>query len=122
MSPQNLSKIAAQKIILLTNQGRKTGKPHKVELWFALNENKLYLSHEGQETDWIKNIKKNERVSFEIGGRNFKGRATQLRDSVELWTAKTALYEKYIGKASREVIEDWFSLSTLFFIQPADTN
>lgn len=122
MSNQHLAEVAAEKLILLTSRGRRTGKPHIVELWFAINGNKLYLSHEGEETDWIKNLRRNDQVSFEIGGRCFKGRAHQLKDSTELWMAKKALYEKYYGKVSREIIEDWFSLSTLFLIEPTDTN
>jgi len=90
-----------------------------VELWFALNSDKVYLSHEGKETDWMKNVKRNDQVSFEISGKNFNGTARLLESNTEeAWEAKVALYEKYYGKASKEVIEDWFSLSKLLLIQP----
>jgi len=83
----------------------------------AVSGGKVYLSHEGQETDWMKNIKKHERVAFEIAGKNFTGKARYLEDREdEAWAAKVALYEKYYGKASKEVIEDWFSLSRLLLI------
>jgi hypothetical protein len=82
----------------------------------------MYLSHEGEETDWIKNIRKNEQVSFQIGRRKFKGKACHLKEPAEAWAAKVALYEKYYGKASKEVIEDWFSLSRLFLIEPTTSN
>lgn len=79
----------------------------------------MYLSHEGEETDWMKNIRKNSRVSFEIGRRNFMGTARYLEDHPEeVELAKTLLYEKYYSKEAREVIEDWFSLSRLFVIEP----
>ena len=111
-------KVVSQKFIHLTTRGRKTGKPHTVELWFAVSNGKVYLSHEGEETDWMKNIKHEEEVSFEIGERNFTGKARYIRDHAEeAWTAKAALYEKYYGKAAREVIEDWFSLSRLLGIE-----
>jgi len=88
-----------------------------VELWFAFSGGKVYLSHEGEETDWIKNIKENEQVTFEIAGKSFTGKARYLRDSEDkAWIARVALYEKYYGKASKEVIEDWFSLSRLLLI------
>jgi len=122
MSNKHLAEVATRKIILLTTLGRKTGKPHTVELWFALHRNKIYLSHEGDETDWMKNIRKNEQVSFEIERRKFKGRAYRLKEPAEMWTAKLALYEKYYGKASKEIVEDWFSLSTLFLIEPTISN
>jgi deazaflavin-dependent oxidoreductase (nitroreductase family) len=118
MMKENLAKIASQQTLQLTTQGRKTGKNHRVEVWFAVNEDKVYLSHEGRETDWMRNIKKNGRVFVEIGGTDFEGSARYVQDGTdESWTGKVALYEKYYGKASKEIIQDWFSLSRLVIIQ-----
>ena len=118
MSSQNLTKTGSQKLIHLTTRGRKTEKLHTVELWFALSGGKVYLSHEGEETDWMKNIREHEKVAFEIGGTCFNGKARHLEDiTEEAGTAKVALYEKYYGKASKEVIKDWFSLSKLVSIE-----
>jgi deazaflavin-dependent oxidoreductase (nitroreductase family) len=118
MSKDDLVKVASRKLIHLTTRGRKTAKLHMVELWFAVHDGKVYLSHEGEETDWMKNIKKNSQVSFEIGGVNFTGRARFLGDrGNETEIGKVALYEKYYGKATREVIEDWFCLSRLLMIE-----
>ncbi len=113
----DLSGIAAEKFIHLTTKGRKTGKRHTVELWFALSGARVYLSHEGKETDWMKNVEKDSKVGFEIGERHFTGSARLLEDSTEeAWSGKVALYEKYYGIASDEIIEDWFSLSKLVAI------
>jgi hypothetical protein len=91
-----------------------------VELWFAVRNGKVYLSHEGSETDWMKNIKNNDQISFEIGGKNFTGRAHLLENGIEeAWEAEVTLYEKYYGKAAKEIIEDWFSLSRLIAIEPS---
>jgi len=114
----DLARVASEKHIHLTTEGRKTGRPHTVELWFAVDDGKVYLSHEGKETDWMKNIKKNSQVSFEIGEKNFTGKARYVEDHTdESEIAKVALYTKYHGKAAREVIEDWFSLSRLLVIE-----
>ena len=115
----DLAEVASKKLIHLTTKGRKTGKPHTVELWFAVHGDKIYLGHEGEETDWMRNIKKNDMVTFKIGGKNFHGKTRYLENGTsEAEKGKLALYEKYYGKATREVIEDWFSLSKLFAIQP----
>jgi deazaflavin-dependent oxidoreductase (nitroreductase family) len=112
-----LARVASEKFVHLTTTGRRTGKPHTVEVWFAVNDGKLYLSHEGEETDWMKNVKNNGQVAFEIGGNGFTGNARYLDElEEEAWTGKVALYEKYYGKASKEVIQDWFSLSRLLLI------
>ncbi len=114
----DLAAVASEKLVHLTTRGRKTGESHTVELWFAVDNGKVYLSHEGKETDWMKNIKKNSQVCFEIGGKNFSGKARYLEDHTdEAEIAKVALYEKYHGKAAKEVIEDWFSLSKLLVIE-----
>jgi deazaflavin-dependent oxidoreductase (nitroreductase family) len=114
----DLEKVASQKFIHLTTIGRTSGKSHMVELWFAVRNGRVYLSHEGKETDWMKNIKRNGQVSFEIGSKNFDGRARYLEDGTdEAWTGKVVLYEKYYGKATGDVIEDWFSQSRLLLIE-----
>jgi len=115
-----LMKVRSQKFIHLTTKGRKTGRPHRVELWFAASDGKVFLSHEGKETDWMKNIKQNGEVSFEIGGENFTGKGHYIeKDQDEAWQCKVALYEKYYGKAAKAVIDDWFSLSKLIAIVTA---
>ena len=115
---EDLVKVAARRLIHLMTTGRRTGRPHTVEVWFAVRDGKVYLSHEGEETDWMKNIRKNSQVSFKIGGEHFAGRARYLEEGTdEAWTGKVALYEKYYGEASRDVIEDWFSLSRLLVIE-----
>jgi len=116
----DLMKVRSQKFIHLTTKGRTTERPHTVELWFAVSDGKVFLSHEGKETDWMRNIKQNGEVSFEIGGKNFTGKAHYVEaQAEEAWQCKVALYEKYYGKATKEVIEDWFSLSKLIAIEPA---
>jgi deazaflavin-dependent oxidoreductase (nitroreductase family) len=120
MVDSDLAKVASRKFIHLTTTGRKTRRPHTVELWFALSDGKLFLSHEGEETDWMRNIQENGQVAFEIGGRNFAGKCHYVDgQSDEAWKCKVALYEKYYGKAARDVIEDWFSLSKLLAIEIA---
>lgn len=120
MAGEEVQKVGSQKLIRVTTTGRKTRKPHTVELWFALKNGKVYLSHEGSETDWMKNIRHSDRVSFEIGGENFTGKARLLENgSAEAWDAEVALYEKYYGKAAKEIIQDWFSLSKLIAIEPS---
>jgi hypothetical protein len=110
------SKVADDKYIYLTTRGRKTGNPHMVELWFAIAGKKIYLSHEGVYTDWMKNILKDNRVEFRIGKIQFKGNA-RIAESGEIFElGKRALYLKYYGKADKDTIDDWFSESTIIEI------
>jgi deazaflavin-dependent oxidoreductase (nitroreductase family) len=118
MDKEDLLSVMSRRLIHLTTRGRKTGEFHTIELWFAVSNGNVYLSHEGDETDWMKNIKKNGAITFGRGGKNFTGEARYAKGHTgEAWTGKVALYEKYYGKASKEVIEDWFSLSKLVVIE-----
>ena len=97
----------------LTTKGRKTGKPHRVEIWFAFANGRIYASHEGEHPDWIKNLEEKDRVQIEIGSLKCDAIATIAREDDSLQLAKRSLYEKYYRPASKETIDDWFSLSTV---------
>jgi deazaflavin-dependent oxidoreductase (nitroreductase family) len=110
------------KFIYLTTIGRKSGRQYTKELWFAKAGRKFYLSHEGDRTDWMKNIAKNPNVSAKIGSITFaaKGRLVPAEDEARE-TGKKSLYEKYYGPASKDVIDEWFELSTVVELTPVDS-
>jgi hypothetical protein len=112
----DFSRVADEKYIYLTTRGRKTGKPHTVELWFAIAGKKIYLSHEGACTDCMKNILKDGRVEFKIDNMQFKGNARISKSGEAFELGKHALYLKYYGKADEDTINDWFSESTIIEI------
>jgi hypothetical protein len=110
---KDLARLASEKYLYLTTNGRKTGKCHTVELWFAVAEGKIYLSHEGDYTDWIRNILKDDNVEFKIRGVTLRGKARIVEKDGAFDVGKHALYHKYKGEASKDVIEDWFSESNV---------
>ena len=112
----DIASVANEKYIYLTTIGRRTGRPHTVELWFAVAQGNLYLSHEGKYTDWMKNILSNNRVSFTIKSLNGEGTARIVDGGDAFETGKSALYRKYYGEARKDVIDDWFSESTVIEI------
>jgi hypothetical protein len=64
LSRRELTNIKQEKHLYLTTVGRVTGRQHTVELWFAVSEGKIYLSHEGAPTDWMKNLCKTDQVEM----------------------------------------------------------
>jgi hypothetical protein len=109
----DISGVADENYIYLTTKGRRTKHPHTVELWFVFSHGKIYLSHEGKYTDWMRNLLKDERVEFRIRDLQFKGRAQMIKKGKAFDIGIHALYLKYYGKASEEIINDWFSESTV---------
>lgn len=112
----DLTRVAEEKYIYLSTRGRRTGTLHTVELWFAIDNGRIYLSHEGAYTDWMKNILKNDHVEFRVGKNQFRGKARIVKNEETFNIGKHALYLKYYGKASEEIIDDWFSESTVIEI------
>jgi len=113
LDSNNIEAVKNEKFIFLTTTGRRTGKPHTVELWFAFAGGKIYLSHEGEYTDWMKNITKNDRVGVRIDSLNFDAAARIVKEGNSRELGEKALYEKYYGPATKEKIDDWFELSTV---------
>lgn len=110
--------LRKEKLIYLTTTGRRTGRPHTVEIWFAYADGRIFLSHEGKHTDWMKNIRHKARVHARIGPLDFEARAAVVKESKDLELGKTSLYEKYYGPATRAKIDDWFELSTILELAP----
>jgi deazaflavin-dependent oxidoreductase (nitroreductase family) len=56
--------------LYLTTIGRKSGKPHQIEIWFVERAGRYYMVNEGGSGDWVKNIRSIPTVTFSIGTRN----------------------------------------------------
>jgi deazaflavin-dependent oxidoreductase (nitroreductase family) len=98
--------LANQPYCYLTTTGRVTGKPHTIEIWFALEGNTLYmLSGGGAKSDWVRNIQHSSNVSIRIGEATFAGEAKVVSPSEPNdATARRLLYEKYNPSYSGDLI------------------
>ena len=72
MVKQKRKAIMAETFLYLTTTGRKTGKPHKIEIWFVEHEGCYYLCAEKRNNaDWVQNIRQNTAVQFYLAqGKN----------------------------------------------------
>src|SRR5438128_3103033 len=53
----DLSTLATEPFCYLTTIGRGSGRPHTIEIWFALHGATVYLlSGGGEGSDWVKNL------------------------------------------------------------------
>ena len=60
----------------MTTLGWKTGKQHRIEIWFAEHSERYYIISERLDrAHWVQNIKRNPAVSFSISDNIFKGNA-----------------------------------------------
>jgi deazaflavin-dependent oxidoreductase (nitroreductase family) len=64
----------------LTTTGRVSGRPHTIEIWFALDGRTLYvLSGGGDRSDWVRNLLASPEVAVRIGRRDAPERAGRAR-------------------------------------------
>jgi deazaflavin-dependent oxidoreductase (nitroreductase family) len=96
--PTDPRALADEEFCYLTTVGRVTGRPHEIEIWFALGDagRTLYLLSGGRDrSDWVKNLRRNPEVTVRIDGELFDGRARITEDGEEDDLARHLLVEKY---------------------------
>ena len=60
----------------MTTIGWKTGRQHRIEIWFVDYNDKYYIISERlNRAHWVQNIKHNPRVAFTVNNKNFEGNA-----------------------------------------------
>ena len=91
----------------VTTTGRSSGRPHTIEIWFALNDARVYvLSGGGDASDWVKNIRVNPTVGLRIGDRDMICRAFVVEDQDEDALARRLLMEKYQPRYTGD-LDEW---------------
>lgn len=67
-----------------TTTGRRTGRGHTVEIWFAAQDGTLYLiAGTGEGCDWLRNAAKNPAVEVSLNGEQWAGTARRVTDAAE---------------------------------------
>lgn len=69
-----LARTAHEPFAYLTTTGRRTGQPHRIEIWFAVEDGRVYLMAGGRDrADWVRNLQANPLVRVELGGETHVG-------------------------------------------------
>lgn len=78
----DLRALDRESLVRLTVRGRKSGNPHTVKIWFAVGNDKIYVtSARGVKADWVKNLRKNSDVVLQIGSTLVRGMAVWREDA-----------------------------------------
>jgi deazaflavin-dependent oxidoreductase (nitroreductase family) len=101
------SGLGSEPFCYLTTTGRITGRSHRIEIWFALHDDVVYLLSGGREdADWVRNILVSPQVVLEIADVK---RLTHARvvdpGTDEDALARRLLLEKYDGPG--EDLTEW---------------
>lgn len=61
----------------LSTVGRRTGKTHRIEIWFVVRDGALWLLTEGHgKADWVANLRVHPHATVELGERRLAVEAT----------------------------------------------
>lgn len=88
--------LGKQEFCYLTTIGRRSGKLHQIEIWFAMQGGTIYmLAGGGQGADWVRNLIANSRVTVKIADRVFVGHARVADAPDEDALARDVVTNKY---------------------------
>jgi deazaflavin-dependent oxidoreductase (nitroreductase family) len=111
-------RLADEDFAYLTTTGRRTGKAHRIEIWFAIAEGRMYmLSGGGDRADWVKNIRKQPNVRVQVGSQSTAARARVARAGQEDQRARELLDGKYMGWKQGKRLSSWARGSTPIVIE-----
>ena len=102
-----LQQLAEEDFCYLTTTGRVSGRPHTIEIWFALHEQTLYMLSGGRDkSDWVKNALQTPTVQMKINSTIFNGTARPITDTEEDALARKIVFEKYVPRSNDDLV-DW---------------
>jgi deazaflavin-dependent oxidoreductase (nitroreductase family) len=94
--------VPADDYCYLTTTGRRSGRPHEIEIWYADSPDgrTLYLLAGGRDSsDWVRNLRADPRCTIRVGSREAPpipatGRLLDEADG-EAAAARTLVFEKF---------------------------
>jgi len=79
-----LTKNADEDCCDLTTIGRRSGRPHEIEIWFGVIDDTMYLiSGNGPTADWYRNALANPAVTVRLAGETSPGVARDVTNPDE---------------------------------------
>jgi deazaflavin-dependent oxidoreductase (nitroreductase family) len=90
----------------VTTVGRRSGKPHTIEIWFAARNDTLYiLAGGGESADWVQNLVVDPSAVVKIGDSAYRGIGRIVTEPDELALAREVIPTKYAHR--EDGLEEW---------------
>jgi deazaflavin-dependent oxidoreductase (nitroreductase family) len=102
--PQGPEDLRGDDYCYLTTTGRRSGRPHRIEIWFAADGSTLYLlAGGGRSADWVQNLAAEARVVVELGGEERPARARIVDRPDEVERARSLVFAKYAPRTGDDL-------------------
>jgi deazaflavin-dependent oxidoreductase (nitroreductase family) len=100
MTRASLHSVADKQVLYLTTIGHRTGLPRQIEIWFVVRGERFYVFAErGEAAGWVKNIRRNPKVTVRIGEWQIDATARVLDRQADrkLWKQVAAMADHKYG-------------------------
>ena len=92
----SIHQLASTEFCYLTTRGRRTGEPHRIEIWFVGHDDGAYLLSDSDRSDWYRNLTAEPSVTLEIAGEGRQTRASPVdRKDAASAPVRAAMVAKY---------------------------
>jgi deazaflavin-dependent oxidoreductase (nitroreductase family) len=86
--------------------GRKSGRTISIPVWFAFEDDKLYLLPvQGSDTQWYKNVLKNASIHVKAGSAESELKAIAVTDAKQV----SSVVEKFRAKYGADDVKKYYS-------------
>ncbi|GCE16350.1 nitroreductase family deazaflavin-dependent oxidoreductase [Dictyobacter kobayashii] len=100
----DIQNFADEDFCYLTTIGRRSGKPHTIEIWFAAHGTTLYLLSGGRDkADWVKNMRQQPAVQVKLATHTYTGQARILTAGTEDELARQIVFAKYTPRSTDDL-------------------
>jgi deazaflavin-dependent oxidoreductase (nitroreductase family) len=101
-----MDELDREEFCYVTTVGRRTGKPHTIEIWFAARNDTLYILAGGGETaDWVQNVVVDPSAVVKIGDHAYRGTGRIVTEPDEATLARELIPTKYAHR--EDGLEEW---------------
>jgi deazaflavin-dependent oxidoreductase (nitroreductase family) len=92
-----LRTVTDEPFAYLTTTGRVTGEPHEIEIWYGADDTTVYFLSGGRDrADWVRNLRREPRVTVRIADRTVAGVARVVAaGDPEDATARRLVWRRY---------------------------
>jgi len=102
----NDQELDREEFCYVTTVGRRTGKPHTIEIWFASHDSALYiLAGGGERAHFVQNIVADPSVDVKIGEHAYRGVGRIVTEPDEAAIARVLIPTKYAHR--EDGLEEW---------------
>ena len=108
---------AHESFCYVTTTGRRTGRPHEIEIWFVLVDGTFYLmSGGGDRSDWVRNLTADPKVTLSVAGAEMPAAATVVEgDDGHI---RRAMAAKYQGWRDGQPLSEWAQTALVVALHP----